>query len=50
MTRLTFDLQDFSIADSQRLLEQGFQYKDLISLYHDEIPIVANEDSRPDSE
>lgn len=50
MTRLSLDLQGFSVADSERLKEQGFSTADLISLYHFETPIVATDDNRPDSE
>ena len=50
MTHIPFDLQDFSMADSERLLRQGFAPTDLVSLYHNSTPIVAIDDKRPDSE
>ena len=50
MSHIPFNLIDYSIADAQRLLEQGFAQKDLISLYHNSTTIVANDDNRPDSE
>jgi len=50
MLPITFDLRDFSMADSERLLKEGFQDKDLVSLYHFSTPIISSSDNSQESE
>jgi len=50
MTTLTLDLEGLSVADSERLLKQGFAPADLISLYHNTTPVVANDNRQIISE